>query len=283
MTLGKHDPFGNLDSWSPKFAESWATALRLRTAGVDQRRLRRRIVELAGLRPGDQMAEIGCGTGALLLDLAEAVGPGGRVTGYEPQHNLAAAAQEAVAAAGAGANIEVVRAGAADLELEPASLHAVIEQTVFIHLPQFLILDTLARALPALRPGGRWVSADQDGDTWIIDHPDRELTRRIIAFNSDFRYADGWTGRRLSRLLAEAGFIDVQVDVLTHVDTAPGSYLHGMALRIAESARTEGALSTAEYDRWVGRLSPSAGYERFYSSINYYVAVGRRAEIEPTP
>lgn len=283
MTLGQHDLFGDLASWSPELAESWASALRLRTSGADQQRLRRRIVELATLQPGDRVAEIGCGTGALLLDLAEAVGRGGRVTGFEPQHKLAAAAEETIAAAGADANTEVLLAGAADIELEPASLAAAIEQTVFIHLPQSLIVDTLARTLPALRPGGRWVSADQDGDTWIIDHPDRELTRRIIAFNSDFRYADGWTGRRLSRLLAEAGFVDVQVEVLTHVDTEPGSYLHGMALRIAESARTEGALTIAEYDRWVGRLSPSAGYERFYSSINYYVAVGRRAETEPTP
>jgi hypothetical protein len=44
----------------------------------------------------------------------------------------------------------------------------------------------------------------------------------IIAFNSDYGCADGWTGRRLHRLLDDVGFADVQLAVVPHVDTKPG-------------------------------------------------------------
>lgn len=270
MRLGAHDPFGNMATWSAEEATLWVAALRLRTSGSDQLRLRARIIELAGVRTGDQVAELGCGTGSLLVDLARAVGPSGHATGYEPQPDLAAAARETLAGAGLAANAEVVASG--DFDHRGATLAAIVEQSVFIHLPEELIASTLEKGVTLLRPGGRWVSADQDGDTWTIDHPNRELTRKVVAFNSDYRYADGWTGRRLHRLLDEAGFSEIHVSALAHVDTEPGSYLYEMALRVAASARDEGVLSHDEHDSWTAPFSQPDYH--FFSSINYYVAAG---------
>lgn len=60
------------------------------------------------------------------------------------------------------------------------------------------------------RSGGRVVSANQDTETWVVDHPDRSLTRRLVQFYADQRFADGWTGRRLRSLFLHAGLIDVE-------------------------------------------------------------------------
>jgi hypothetical protein len=54
------------------------------------------------------------------------------------------------------------------------------------------------------------VSANQDTETWVVDHPDRSLTRRLVQFYADQRFADGWTGRRLRSLFLHAGLIDVE-------------------------------------------------------------------------
>lgn len=40
-----------------------------------------------------------------------------------------------------------------------------------------------------VRPKRYVMSVDHDSDTWSIDHPDRDLTRAIIHFNSDQRFA----------------------------------------------------------------------------------------------
>jgi ubiquinone/menaquinone biosynthesis C-methylase UbiE len=67
-----------------------------------------------------------------------------------------------------------------------------------IHVPGDILPQLFAEVKRVLKPGGRFISVDQDGNTWIIDHPQRTLTRKITQFNSDYRYADGWTGRYLN-------------------------------------------------------------------------------------
>ena len=71
----------------------WVAALNLRATAADQIALRKRLVRLANLKSGDTAIEIGLGTGALLCDLARAVGKGGKVFGIEPQFVLAEAAR----------------------------------------------------------------------------------------------------------------------------------------------------------------------------------------------
>lgn len=274
--LGALDPFRAVASWDERTAAEWAAALDQRAAGTDQARLRGALRELAALRPGDGAVELGCGTGTLLAELAEAVGRTGRVLGVEPQPAFADAARRRAAAVPGGGTVTVHTGSAARIPAAEASVDACLAQTVLIHLPDPLLRATLADARRVLRPGGRFVTADQDGDTWVVDHPDRETTRRIIAFNSDQRFADGWTGRRTARLLGEAGYRDVSVRVLTHLDTAPDSYLFGMAVRLARAAEEAGAVGPGQGAEWIAALDRRARAGTFLSSITYFLCVGTR-------
>ncbi|MGH3543681.1 MAG: methyltransferase domain-containing protein [Pseudonocardiaceae bacterium] len=274
--LGTLDPFRTVLSWDSTTAADWAAALDQRAACADQVRLRSMLRDLAVLRPGDHGVELGCGTGALLAELADTVGSGGRVLGVEPQPAFADAARRRAAAVPDGGAVTVHTGSAEHIPAADATVDACLAQTVLIHLPDPVLRSALTDARRVLRPGGRFVTADQDGDTWVVDHPDRETTRRIATFNSDQRYADGWTGRRMARLLAEAGYREVSVRVLTHLDTAADSYLFGMSMRLARAAEEAGAIGAGRSAEWIAALQDRAKTGAFLSSISYFLCVGTR-------
>lgn len=254
----------------------WIRALNHRAGAPDQCRLRERLVRRAQIGAGDRVLEVGCGTGALLVDLARAVGRTGHVIGLEPQAVFAHESRVRVCARGANDWVEVIAGGVEDLTLPDDSVDAAVAQTVLIHLPSDTLAAAIAQMRRVVRPGGWVVSADQDADTWIIDHPDRQLTRRIVAFNSDQRCADGWTGRGLRRLFRSTGLHDVSVEPLVHVDTAPDSYLFGMAHRTAHAAVEAGVLGSGEAERWIDAVRRRAEAGGFFSSVNFYICCGRK-------
>lgn len=274
--LGGHDPFRSAGDMDPAAVRFWVRALNHRAGAPDQRRLREHLVSRAQIGAGDRVLEMGCGTGALLVDLARAVGSTGHVIGMEPQAVFAHEARVRVCASGAHDWVEVIAGGVEDLTLLDDSVDAAVAQTVLIHLPSDTVTVAVAQMRRVVRPGGWVVSADQDADAWIIDHPERELTRRIVAFNSDQRYADGWTGRSLRRLFRSTGLHEVSVEPLVHMDTAPDSYLFGMAERTAHAAVDAGVLGSDQAERWVDVLRQRAEAGGFFSSINFYICRGRK-------
>ena len=56
--------------------------------------LRRRVISLLELRPGETVLDVGCGTGLSIPILRQAVGPGGRVVGVDVSPEMLAVARE---------------------------------------------------------------------------------------------------------------------------------------------------------------------------------------------
>ncbi|MFI0739101.1 class I SAM-dependent methyltransferase [Streptomyces sp. NPDC021100] len=64
--------------------------------------LGRRLVEHAGLREGERVLDVGCGTGAVLVPAARAVGPRGSVTGVDLSPGMVERTRAAIAEEGLG-------------------------------------------------------------------------------------------------------------------------------------------------------------------------------------
>jgi ubiquinone/menaquinone biosynthesis C-methylase UbiE len=270
---GAADPFVAVEGWDESTAQEWAEVLELRATNPSQIQLRADLVAAAGLKPGGTVVEVGCGTGITLADLAAAVGPGGRAFGFEPQPVFAELARRRLAERGLDhASVEIGTAEA--IPLADAAVDAAVAQTVLVHVPR--AAAAVAEMCRVVRPGGRVASIDQDGDALVIDHPDKELTRRLVAFSSDHRFADGWTGRRLPRMFRAAGLSGITVTMRCHLETEPGNFLHAMALRLADIALEAGVLNEEEWRRWTGGLAELAEAGSFFASANYYLCSGVR-------
>jgi ubiquinone/menaquinone biosynthesis C-methylase UbiE len=269
-----YDNFADIDSWDDARATTWAEALESRAAAPDQAQLRAAILDAAALEPGATVVEFGAGTGPLLAELAHGVGPSGRVIALEPQPVLAKFARARIESLGLAEYVSVIEARGEDATLADGVADVCIAQTVMCHLADATRAATLAQMLRITRAGGRVICADQDAGTWVIDHPDRVLTDRLVRFYVEQHFTDGWMGRRLRSMFAAAGLADIRSRAVVTIETEADSYMYRSAIRRAQGAADAGWLSADEFARWTAQLAALAAAGRFFSSLNFYVASG---------
>jgi len=161
---------------------------------VAQRRATR---ELLGLQPGEHVLDIGVGPGFLAAEMAEEVGPGGRVCGIDGSESMLALARRR------GAGVELALADVLELPFADASFDAAVATQVYEYVPD--MPAALAEARRVLRPGGRLLILDTDWDSIVWHSGDAERMQRVLLRWND-HLADPYLPRRLPRLLRDAGF-----------------------------------------------------------------------------
>jgi len=112
----------------------------------------RRLVELAGVRPGSRVLDVAAGYGEPALTAARAAGPEGRVVATDISAEMLAFGRERAAAAGLG-NVEFVQSDAAGLDFPRASFDAAVSRWGIIFEPDAEAAAERIRAF--LEPGAR--------------------------------------------------------------------------------------------------------------------------------
>ncbi|HTP16734.1 MAG TPA: class I SAM-dependent methyltransferase [Streptosporangiaceae bacterium] len=117
----------------------------------------RKMVALAGVRPGDAVLDVGCSSGYLARKLAAAAAPGGHVTGVDPSEPAIAYARRRALPA-----MTYIVAVAQDLPLPDQSFDVVTCTLALHHVPARKRETALREMFRATRPGGRLLAADFD-------------------------------------------------------------------------------------------------------------------------
>ena len=144
---------------SAEFAQTITQAL----AGVNTMVARKVLPGIAGvaerLGAGGALLELGCGTGAMLLQLAAAF-PNAQLTGIDIDPTGLAAAREVVRAAGLAGRVRVVEGDVGEA-VAPASFDVVLMVEVLHEIAPALRPGVVAACARALAPGGWLVIVDE--------------------------------------------------------------------------------------------------------------------------
>jgi ubiquinone/menaquinone biosynthesis C-methylase UbiE len=156
--------------------------------GYPQRAQRLRAARALGLRTGDTVVDVACGTGLNFLLLEQAIGPEGRIVGVDLTDAMLHQAQQRIETNG-WRNVSLVQADAAEYEF-PAEVDAILSTYALTQVPECAAV--VAHGAAALAPGGRWVVLDLK----LPDRAPRWLAQLGIAAVRRFASIDEWTERR---------------------------------------------------------------------------------------
>jgi ubiquinone/menaquinone biosynthesis C-methylase UbiE len=156
--------------------------------GYPQRTQRLRAVRALGLRMGDTVIDMACGTGLNFPLLQQAVGPAGRIVGVDLTDAMLARAQDRIKANG-WSNVSLVQADAAGFEF-PARVDAILSTYALTQVPE--CAEVIAHGAAALAAGGRWAVLDLK----VPGHTPGWLAQLGTATVRPFASIDQWMTRR---------------------------------------------------------------------------------------
>ncbi len=113
-------------------------------------------VQALGLRAGDSVIDIACGTGLNFPLIEEVIGPDGRIVGVDLTDAMLARAQDRIETNG-WSNISLVQADAAEFSF-PTEVDAILSTYALTQVPK--CAEVIAHGAAALSGGGRWVVLD---------------------------------------------------------------------------------------------------------------------------
>jgi demethylmenaquinone methyltransferase/2-methoxy-6-polyprenyl-1,4-benzoquinol methylase/phosphoethanolamine N-methyltransferase len=161
--------------------------------------LREQTADLAAIRAGESVLEVGCGTGELTQRARARTGPSGLVCGIDPSAEMIAVARQKAARAGLGIDYRIAAIEA--LPFADGTFDVVLSSMMMHHLPDELKTIGLAEVRRVLKPGGRLLIMDMKRSGGILSR---------LAVGGLVHSHTGHGVQDLPVLIAAAGFADIE-------------------------------------------------------------------------
>jgi ubiquinone/menaquinone biosynthesis C-methylase UbiE len=216
------------------------------------------ILDSLQLHEGAAVLDLGCGSGADVVDIARRVGSSGAVTGVDASQAMIAEARRRTAGEGLPVSFEVGNAIA--LRFAEGAFDACRAARLLMHIAE--PSRAFSEMVRVTKTGGRIAVFDFDFDTFVIDSSQRETTRRIVSSFCD-SMRSGWIGRQLRRIFLDGGMTDVAV--VAHQILIDFEYLGLLVGGHLTRLQRDGVLDPAEVKNWWDELRGRDTAGRFFA------------------
>jgi len=249
-----------------------AAFLEERSQAPDMKKINQVFCGIVAARPGERLLEVGSGSGILSRLLATALQPGGSIAAVDISPEMTVEAKRFSSVEGCRSGIAFLNGAAESLPFQQASFDATIAARLLLHVPDpKTVIFEMKRVV---KPGGRLVVMDWDFDTVTVDHPNRELTRRLLHWRCDHHGGNNWSGRQLWRLMKSADLRDCTLHPQVSIVHAEADGLTQSLWRAAQVAVAAEAISPLEQQTWIDDLKHDLEEGTFCASIVYFIVEG---------
>lgn len=225
------------------------------------------LLERLSVEHASAALDVRCGTGDDVAEMARRMPPGSEAAGVDPSEAMLAEARGRHSGLGATFRLGEVLS----LPFPDNSFDVCRSETVLVHVPDpQRAVEEMARVT---RPGGRVGALEIDEGSFVLDHPDQQLTRTILSAYCDSMNC-GWVGRQLPRLFRQAGLADVSVDPV--VTLGPPDMVRALLGPAITRLCEERVLTAEQADGWWAALTRQADNGDFLGGAIAFVVTGTR-------
>jgi arsenite methyltransferase len=231
---------------------------------------RRKTLRTLALQTGERVLDIGAGPGLLVAEMAEAVGPSGRVTGLEISDSMLALGRRRCADPAIRDRVAFVKADAVALPFPEGIFDVAVSTQVYEYVAD--LKAAFAELRRVLRPGGRALVIDTDWDSIVWSATDQERMQRLLTAWTK-RFADPHLPRTLTRQLQDAGLRVRHRDVLVlfNPEYDPNTFSVANGEIMADFAVAQHAMTQDEAQSWIQDLQWLGREGRYLFSLNRYL------------
>jgi arsenite methyltransferase len=228
---------------------------------------RMRTLSAMGLRRGETLLDVGCGTGLLLEIQAKVVDSIGRVEGVDFSNDMLDVARERCADL---PQVNLQQGSAEALDFEDESFDALSCTQTLLYVKE--MEKALREFYRVLKPGGRIAIIETDWRSAIINASDPAMTRRI--FDAlDGAVVNPNLPRKLSGLLTGIGFSGLRVEAIPVLNASysENSFSASMLKIFSSTAVKYEVITEKEAEIWMLDQMDLAQRDEFFFCVNRFL------------
>lgn len=232
---------------------------------------RRRISAALALQAGENVLDVGSGPGHQAMEMATVIGATGSVVGIDPAESAISISTQRCAGL---SNVHFQLGDVAELPFEPRVFDAVMSSQVFEYLAD--VPGALREIHRVLRPGARILIHDTEWGALLWHTQNQNLTAKIMEV-WDGHLADPHLPQTLGAKLRDAGFVEIGVEPIVHVENelAPGGMSDILLKFVVGYAQSQG-IPAAETEAWVEDLEGLSALGQYFFSSNEFIFTAKK-------
>ena len=226
-------------------------------------------LKMLGIVAGDKVLDVGCGIGERAAQMAELVGPAGKVVGTDLSETMVTASNHRYGSSELPLEFHV--AEACDQPFPDHTFDKIRTERVLMYVSDIPRAFREFRRL--MKDGGKLLVVDFAWDSLIFGHKDTTLTRQITEYICD-SFPNGRIGADLPRTFHAFKFTGLDVRPVGY--TAPLEFTRRVVGGIIESGIEKGSFSREQIDWWWSAMEEDDRKGIFLTSFQGLMVAGTK-------